>query len=322
MLKAIYQINMILEVEKFLKKYNIKNKNVIVGFSGGPDSVAMAFLLSKLANKYNLALTLAYFNHNWRPKEAKEEEKFSLEFAKKINAKFYSETAPDDSIKSEENARELRYSFFERVMEKYDSDTVFLAHNKNDNIETALYRFIKGTGIAGLCSIPEVRGNFYRPLLKTSKEDILKFLKENNLDYKIDSSNDDVKYKRNLIRKEILPLFEQINPNYLNNIENLIKNSIANREIVENELSKFKEEIIEENSFNREKYLSQTKALRYEFLNDFIGDNLKCRNFKNIQKIDDFILENKSSQISINRNLFLKIKKNKIFYVEHNNYDK
>ena len=108
----------------------------------------------------------------------------------------------------------------------------------------------------------------------------------------------------------------------MNNIENLIKNSIANREIVENELSKFKEEIIEENSFNREKYLSQTKALRYEFLNDFIGDNLKCRNFKNIQKIDDFILENKSSQISINRNLFLKIKKNKIFYVEHNNYDK
>ena len=125
-----------------------------------------------------------------------------------------------------------------------------------------------------------------------------------------------------MIRKEILPLFEKINPNYLNNIENLITNSILSRQIIDSELQKFKNEILTQDGFYQDKYLLENKALRYEFLNDFIGNNLKCRNFKNIKKIDDFILENKSSQISINRNLFLKIKKNKIFYVEHNNYDK
>ena len=108
----------------------------------------------------------------------------------------------------------------------------------------------------------------------------------------------------------------------MNNIENLINNSIATREIIDTQLEKFKKEVLLEDGFNREAYLSKEQPLRYEFLNDFIGDNLKCRNFKNIKKIDDFILSKKTSQISINRNLFLKIKRNKIFYVEHNNYDK
>lgn len=313
---------MLSRVENFLEKYNIENKKVIVGFSAGPDSSAMAFLLSKVAFKYNLELVLAYFNHNWREKESLEEQKFSQTFAKKIGAKFYSETAPADSLKTEEVARELRYAFFERVMKKFETDVTFLAHNKNDNVETLIYRVIKGTGVSGLCSIPEKRDNYYRPFLKISKEEILNYIKENNLEYKIDSSNEDTKYKRNLIRKEILPLFEKINPSYLNNIENLINNSIATRKIVEVELEKFKIEVMLDDGFNREVYLSKEKPLRYEFLNYFIGDNLKCRNFKNIKKIDDFILKNKSSQISINRNLFLKIKKNKIFYVEHNNYDK
>ena len=313
---------MISKVKNFLDKYNIKNKKVIIGFSSGPDSVMMTFLLLKLKEEYNLNLILAHFNHNWRIEESKREQEFAFEFAKNNNLEFYFEVASENEEKTEENARNLRFAFFERCMEKYDTDIVFLAHNKNDNIETLIYRVIKGTGVKGLCSILPKRDNYYRPLLDITKEEILEYLNQNNIQYMFDSSNDDVKYKRNLIRKEILPLFEKINPNYLNNIENLIKNSLATREIVDYELEKFKNDILDKDCFDREKYLSKTKALRYEFLNDFIGDNLKCRNYKNIKKIDDFISENKSSQISINRNLFLKIKRNKIFYVEHNNYDK
>ena len=313
---------MILEVEQFLNKYQIQNNKAIVGFSAGPDSVTLAFILSKLAKKYNLQLILAYFNHNWRPDEAQIEQDFAKDFAKKINAEFYFEVAPSDCLKNEETARELRYHFFENAMKKFDTDIVFLAHNKNDNIETLVYRIIKGTGIKGLCSIPEKRDSYYRPMLNITKEEILKFIFENKLEYKIDSTNEDVKYKRNLIRKEILPLFNKINSNYLNNIENLIANASMTREIVQNEIEKLNLELIENNEINREKYLSKSMALRYEFLNSFLGDKLKYRNYKNIKKIDDFILENKSSQISLNRELFLKIKKNKIFYVKHNNYDK
>ena len=312
---------MIEEVKSFLDKYNIKNKRVIVGFSAGPDSTSMAFILSRLAKEYNLELVLAYFNHNWRPNEAKKEEEFSFDFANKINALFYTKKAPKNSIKTEEIARELRYAFFEEVMDKYNSDVVFLAHNKNDNIETLIYRIIKGTAIKGLCSIPEKRDNYYRPMLKITKEQILNFIDENNLDYMIDSSNDDTKYKRNLIRKKILPLFDEINPNYMINIENLIKNAISTREIVDEELKNLKAELIENEAINREKYILKSKALRYEFLNDFVGDKLKCHNYKNIKKIDDFILNNKNSQISINKELFLKIKRNKIFYIECHGYD-
>ena len=313
---------MISEVEKFLNKYQIQNKKAIVGFSAGPDSVTLAFILSELAKKYNLQLILAYFNHNWRPDEALEELEFAKVFANKIGAKFYSEKAPDNLAKTEEVARELRYCFFENAMKQYGADVVFLAHNKNDNIETLVYRIIKGTGVKGLCSIPENRGSYYRPLLNITKEEIFEFINENNLEYKIDSSNEDVKYKRNLIRKEILPLFEKINSNYLNNIENLITNALMTREIVQGELDKLNLELIENDVINREKYLLKSKAQRYEFLNNFLGDKLKHRNYKNIKKIDDFILENSSSQISLNRELFLKIKKNKIFFVKHNNYDK
>lgn len=312
---------MILEVENFLKKYNICDKKVIIGFSAGPDSTAMAFLLFKLAQQFNLKLVLAYFNHNWRSDEVDDEINFSLNFAKEINAEFYTETAPIDSAKTEEVARDLRYEFFENTMKKFDSDVVFLAHNKDDNIETLIYRIIKGTGIKGLCSIPEKRDNYYRPLLKISKSEILNFLEKNKLEYKIDSSNNDVKYKRNLIRKKLLPIFNEINPNYMQNIENLIQNAIFSREIIEKELEKVKKELLIDNGFIRNKFIVLSKSLRYEFLNDFIGDKLKYRNYKNIKKFDDFILQNENSQISVNKELFLKIKKNKIFYIKHNNYE-
>ena len=243
-------------VENFLAKYNIKDKKVIVGFSSGPDSVAMAFLLSKLSIIFNLKIILAYFNHNWRPKEALIELEFAKEFAKKIGADFYSEAAPLDALKTEENARELRYSFFENCMTKHKTDIVFLAHNKNDNVETLVYRLIKGTGIHGLCSIPEIRDNYYRPLLKITKEEILNYLKENNLEYKIDSSNDDVKHKRNLIRKEILPLFEKINPSYINNIENLIKNAFSTCEILDDVLKCDSQNILSNNCIDRNAYLN------------------------------------------------------------------
>ena len=142
---------MILEVKNFLNKYNIRNKKVIIGFSAGPDSTVMTFLLSKLADEFNLKLVLAYFNHNWRVQEAQKEEEFTKDFALKIGAEYVLEKAPNNSLKTEEMARELRYSFFERALEKYKTDVVLLAHNKNDNIETLVYRVIKGTGIKGLC---------------------------------------------------------------------------------------------------------------------------------------------------------------------------
>ncbi len=305
--------NIISTVENFLNKNNISNKKIILGFSSGPDSCALALIINELKTKLNLEVTLAYFNHNWR-EEALEEEKFTKEFAEKYDFQTIIKKAPKTAQKTEEVARDLRYEFFENCAKKTKTDVVLLAHNKNDNIETLVYRVIKGTSIKGLCAIPNKRGIYYRPLLEISKSEILDFLKIKNQEYMIDLSNKDTKYKRNLIREEILPLFEKINPNYINNIEILIKNAISTREIVEKELNELKEEVFIEENLIRDKFLSKSKAQRYELLNDFLGDNLKYRNYKNIKKFDDFILENKNSKISVNKELFLEIKKNKIYY--------
>lgn len=307
--------NIISTVENFLNENNIKNKNIILGFSSGPDSTALALIVNELKEKLNLNITLAYFNHGWR-EEAKEEEFFTKEFAKKYGFNVIIKKAPKNSLKTEEIARELRYEFFENCAKKQKTDVVLLAHNKNDNIETLVYRVIKGTSIKGLCAIPSKRGIYYRPLLEVLKSDILEFLNIKNQEYKIDLSNKDTKYKRNLIREEILPMFEKINPNYVNNIEILIKNAISTREIVEKELNELKNEVFNGEILIQDKFLSKTKAQRYEILNDFLGDNLKYRNYKNIKKFDDFILENKHSKISVNKKLFLEIKKNKIYYKE------
>ena len=304
------------KVEDFLKKYEIKNENVIVGFSSGPDSTALALILSKFAKKYNLNLILAYFNHNWRIEEVKKEVQFTKDFASKINSVFYIKEAPLDCKKNEETARELRYAFFEECAKKFNSKVVMLAHNKNDNIETLIYRIIKGTSIKGLCAIPENRDLYFRPLLDISKEEIYHFLKKNNQSYLTDSSNFDIKYKRNLIREKILPLFGEINSNYINSIDNLIKNSIASRKIIDSLLnSKFKR-LVKNNRIIRSKFLKTKSEIRYEILNKFLGEYLKNRDYKTIVKFDDFILNNDKSKCSINSSLFLIISNDEIYIQE------
>ena len=306
---------MIKEVEDFLKEYNIKNKTVILGFSSGPDSCALALALNKLKEKYNLNIVLAYFNHNWR-KEAKEEEEFTKDFAKKFNLSSYIKEASKKEKQTEENARKLRYDFFENCAKEYKTDIVFLAHNKNDNVETLIYRIIKGTSIKGLTSISKKRDIYCRPLLEIEKKEILDFLKCQNQEYQIDSSNDDVKYKRNLIRHKILPFFDEINSNYLNSINNLIKTSINSRKIIDKLINEVEKNVIKDNKIQKEKYKKLEIEVRLEIINNFLGDYLKYRNYKNIVKFDNFILKNNNSKTSINSKLFLVVKNDEIFIQE------
>ena len=303
---------MINKVRVFLKEYNIENKSVVIAFSAGPDSCAISRLLNDLKEEFNLKITLAYFNHMWR-KEALEEEKFCREFAKKINADYIIGRAPLNTPQNEEIARELRYKFLYNAADKKSSDTVFLAHNKNDNIETLIYRVIKGTSVKGLCAIPANRDIFYRPLLSVEKDEILKYLSDINQNYLIDNSNSDTKYKRNFIRQKIMPLFQEINPNFINNIDNLIKTSIASSKILEDAIQEQIAKITLNNVINRNLYLELGREYRYEILNSYLGDKLKYRDYKTIRKLDDFVVKNPHSKTSLNKYEFLRTRKGKIF---------
>ena len=132
---------MINRVAEFLKEYDLSDKTIIVGFSGGYDSMCLLDVLSKIRNLpefIDLTVVAAHFNHNWRGQEALKEQEVCRLFAASKGFEFFTKTAPAGLKKSENEARIARYEFFEEALENYDADAVFTAHNKDDNAETVL----------------------------------------------------------------------------------------------------------------------------------------------------------------------------------------
>lgn len=297
-------------VKNFIKENNLENKTILLGLSGGVDSAVLLHILSKIKN---IKVVAIHLNHNWRGGDSKKDEELARKIAKDKNIEFYSETLPKNVKKTETIARELRYKFFEDCAKKFKADAVFLAHNKNDNVETLIYRLIKGTGPSGLNSIPKKRDLFLRPLIEVERKEIEKYANENGLIFAVDKSNFDTKYKRNLIREKILPLMKEINPETINSISNLINLNIMNQKIVDDVILKIQKQIIKNEKINREKFLNQTKEIQYEIINRYLKGILKTRDFKTIDKLVKFIQNNPQNKISIGKNLFLKIYNNEIY---------
>ena len=169
------------EIKSFLKKYNLASNNLtyLVGFSGGFDSMCLLHALKKTAPK-NRIIAL-HLNHNWRGEESDREEQNCISFCEQNGIEIYCEKLSPDVAHTETAAREARYEFFQKCCEKFGSNIVFTAHNKNDNAETLLYRICTGTGIAGLRGICENRGAYFRPLLNISRRDIEQYCKYKKL---------------------------------------------------------------------------------------------------------------------------------------------
>ena len=195
-----------------------KEKYLIVGCSAGPDSMA---LLHYLKNNTKNNIVCAHVNHNVR-EERKEEENYLKKYCKNNNIIFETTTLSNYKENNFENeARKKRYGFYTKIINKYKSKFLFLAHHGDDLIETILMKIIRGSNLEGYAGIKEISkyNNYYiiRPLLNYTKEDLIKYDQENNINYYIDKSNSDIKYTRNRIRKNILPLLKEEN----NNIHNM-----------------------------------------------------------------------------------------------------
>lgn len=215
------------KVLNYIKQYSmIKNEDkIVVGFSGGPDSTALLHILIQLKNIFDIQVFAVHINHMIRDEEAFRDEEFSREFCKKFNIPFYSfridvlTLAKDKGLSSEEAGRLVRYECFEKVLKEVGGNKIALAHNKNDQAETMIMKFLRGAGLKGISGIKPVRGNIIRPLLVCSREEIEDYCKKNNLNPVIDSTNKEAIYLRNKIRLELIPYIkENINENIIDNL--------------------------------------------------------------------------------------------------------
>lgn len=284
-------VKIIQSVENFIEKYGIEG-TVLVGFSGGYDSMCLLDVLSKISKTKPLDIIALHLNHNWRGEESLNEAENAKNFANKLGIKFYQEVLADFVPCTETAARDARYQFFNNCAKKFNSKYVFTAHNQNDNIETIIYRFVKGTGIKGLCGISENRGVFYRPLLNISREEIEKYCIKNELKPNIDSSNSNEKYKRNFIRKNIIPNLEYISENAKTSIISLVENAKSDNKIVEEYLFKVLKKITKDGKISTEKFLKQSSEVQQRIIYNLFQATVTDYDKKKVLEILEFIKEN------------------------------
>ena len=182
---------------------------IVVGVSSGPDSMCLLNILEKKTKD----IIVCHINHNVR-EESKIEEEYLKEYCKRHNLIFESMTITSYQESNFENeARKKRYTFYEKILKKYHSHYLFLAHHGDDLIETVLMKIIRGSNIDGYAGIKKINKvkDYYivRPLLDYTKENIINYNKDNNIKYYIDKTNEDTSYTRNRYRKEILPLLKE-----------------------------------------------------------------------------------------------------------------
>lgn len=206
------------QVKRTIEKYRmiLPGDLILVGLSGGPDSVALLHVLTKLQKDLNFQLYAAHLDHMFRGEESKEEADFAERLCREWQVPVercqldVPKYLQEHHVSTQQGARNVRYGFYLDIAKKIGASKVALGHHADDQIETVLINLIRGAGLKGLSGIPPVRESFYiRPLLEVRKADIIKYCKEYNLPYRIDSSNLKTVYLRNRIRLELIPLLEQ-----------------------------------------------------------------------------------------------------------------
>ncbi|HWI90020.1 MAG TPA: tRNA lysidine(34) synthetase TilS [Flavisolibacter sp.] len=301
---------------RFFKERNLLQANFLAAVSGGVDSS----VLCELCKQSGLKFSIAHCNFQLRGEESERDEQFVTSLGEEYGVKVYvkrfntEEYANERRISIQEAARELRYDWFVELKKENAFSFTLLAHHADDNIETLLMNFFRGTGLQGLTAMPEENLDekfFLRPMLELRRKEIFEFAKQNSLEWVEDSSNASSKYTRNFFRNELLPavkkVYPQVEENLLNNIERL-KSANALYKISVEEMKK---KVCEEHGseiripiFKLMKY--QHTSLIYDIIKDYgfgekqVGEVIKLANADSGK-----FIENEQWQIIRHRNWFI-----------------
>ncbi len=260
-----------INLQSFLQKYFKSTDKIILACSTGPDSMYLLYEILKTSYRNNLVA--CYFNHKLRP-EADEEEVFLENIWKKLwfqveiwsaNIKEIQKLYPSISI--EELARKKRYDFLWVIRDIYKSPYVLTAHHLDDKIETFLFNLARGSKLTWFINMTEKSWLILRPLLHLEKAEILKYLDENWLEYRIDKTNLDNNITRNFLRNEIVPNLSKINTNFKNNISNTLSYFEELKNFIDEEIKRFlwSSDYFCIKNFNKEENFLKKEIIRYIF---------------------------------------------------------
>jgi len=276
---------MIEEFNKYIFLNNLikQGDKILLAVSGGIDSMVMAHLFLRRNHKEGIA----HCNFSLRGQESDKDEELVRQFAADNNIPFYTirfETkayAKRNKLSIQMAARELRYNWFEEIRGKNGFDSVAVAHNLNDNIETLLINLIRGTGLAGMAGIKPLNNNIIRPMLFATRQEIQTYCDKNKIVFREDKSNADTKYTRNKIRHQVIPVIKEINPSVELTLNETAERFSGFNEIVSDYISQLKEKIGEEKehiiSFNISllKNHLHNKAVIFELFKPYGVNNAK-----------------------------------------------
>lgn len=257
---------MLKKVLETITKYKLieSGDKIVLGVSGGPDSICMLEILNSLKKQLNFEIVVAHINHGLR-ENATIDEQYVENYCKKIDVEYYvlkvnlKEWARENKLGLEEAGRKVRYDFFDEVLEKTGSNKIAIAHNKNDRVETIILNILRGSGVLGLKGIEAKNNKYIRPLLEIERKEIEEFCLNNNIEPRIDESNFENEYSRNKVRNIVLPYIkEEFNPNIIETITRLSDIVSEENEFLDKQTEKeyqnilIKEINLKENVYNKE----------------------------------------------------------------------
>lgn len=319
-----------------IEKFNLikKGDGIVLGVSGGPDSISMLNILNEIKDELEFKIYVAHINHMIR-EEADDDEKYVQEYCQKNNIEFYSkridvqQIANNKKIGTEEAGRNIRYEFFEEVMVKVGANKIAVAHNKNDKIETIIMNLLRGSGLSGLKGIEPIRDNKYiRPLIECERQEIEQYCEEQQLNPRIDKTNFENDYTRNKIRNIVIPYIKQeFNPNIIQTLDRLSEVASEESNYIELQAKEIYEKLLIENNSERiilrlKEFNKQEKVIQNRII--LLATKQLMGSTQRIEKIhiEDIIKLCKNNvgnkYLTPNKNIKILVKDKKIFFIKQN----
>jgi len=283
--------------EYLLNDLKIKyGDSVVVGVSGGPDSMCLLSLLLRLKQALDIDIIAAHVNHNSGRAGQIEDEKFVCRFCKQNSITFETmmiEEYGDDNFHNE--ARSIRYNYFSKLAKKYNAKYIFTAHHADDLVETILMRIVRGSTLRGYSGFSKVvkMDNYtvVRPLIEVTKSDIYAYLKQNKIKYVIDTSNDKDVYTRNRFRKYIVPEFRKEDPLMHEKFYKFSKTLLEYNDYIDRQVNSIYKKVCPDNIINIEEFLKQDSLIQMKIIYLL---------FEKIYQDDLMLLTDKHSEIVLN----------------------